>query len=83
MYKIYHKICSIGSSEILCDDFLCHVFAFRDKFNARIGSPLLFCTFFHIKIIIFLESVAFARIATSTEQELYFRIVAISPRYPL
>ena len=26
--------------------FLCHVFAFRDKFNARIGSPLLFRTFF-------------------------------------
>ena len=64
--------------------FLCHLFAFRDRFNARIRSPLLFRTCCHIKLLnFFLESINFVRIVTSTEQELYFRIIATFPGYLL
>ena len=64
--------------------FLFHRFVFRDPFSVRIGRPLLCRTCFHMKLLkTFLESTAFTRITTCTKQELYFRIIATSPRYLL
>ena len=36
---------------------------------------------FHIKLLFFSESIALTRITTCSEQELFFRIIAISTRY--
>lgn len=66
-------------------EFLCHLFGFRNVFSARIRSILsshTIRTCFHIKLLqISLESVNFTSITTCTDQDLYFTIIAISPRY--
>ena len=59
--------------------FLYYLFTFYNSSSARIESIL--CTYFHIKLLIFFESVPFTCITMCTEQKLSFRIIATSPRY--
>lgn len=90
-----HRICSIDSSGVLCDCrsiwafrgtkyFMFHIFMSLLCFSWWFRESTVISYIFSYKTFAnFFESVAFTRIATCLEQEIYFRIIATSPRYLL